>query len=78
MLLVPIFVSPMVLCFGYVVAMGPVGFYSLWAKELLGFSLPLIGSDLLAGVTSRIDLMLIGGIAFAIFAAFIGRAVLSA
>ncbi|MET0266025.1 MAG: iron ABC transporter permease [Duganella sp.] len=37
MLLVPIFVSPMVLCFGYVVAMGPVGFYSLWAKELLGF-----------------------------------------
>lgn len=33
------------------------------SKELLGFSLPLIGSDLLAGVTSRIDLMLIGGLA---------------
>jgi iron(III) transport system permease protein len=37
MLLVPIFVSPMVMGFGYVVAMGPVGFYSLWAKDLLGF-----------------------------------------
>src|SRR5471030_1773291 len=37
MLLVPIFVSPMVMGFGYVVSMGPVGFYSLWAKELLGF-----------------------------------------
>ncbi len=37
LLLVPIFVSPMVMGFGYVVSMGPVGFYSTWAKELLGF-----------------------------------------
>jgi hypothetical protein len=37
MLLVPIFVSPMVMGFGYVVAMGPVGFYSLWVKDILGF-----------------------------------------
>ena len=37
LLLVPIFVSPMVMGFGYVVAMGPVGFYSLWAKDILGF-----------------------------------------
>ena len=37
LLLVPIFVSPMVMGFGYVVAMGPVGFYSLWAKNILGF-----------------------------------------
>jgi iron(III) transport system permease protein len=36
MLLVPIFVSPMVMAFGYVVAMGPVGFYTLWAKQLTG------------------------------------------
>ncbi|MES2348755.1 MAG: iron ABC transporter permease [Pseudomonadota bacterium] len=36
MLLVPIFVSPMVMGFGYVVSMGPVGFYSLWAKDILG------------------------------------------
>ena len=36
-LLVPIFVSPMVMGFGYVVSMGPVGFYSVWAKDLLGF-----------------------------------------
>lgn len=36
LVLVPVFVSPMVLAFGYVVAMGPVGFYSLWAKTLLG------------------------------------------
>ena len=34
--LVPIFVSPMVLGFGYVVAAGPVGF-STWAQSLLGF-----------------------------------------
>jgi iron(III) transport system permease protein len=37
LLLVPIFVSPMVMGFGYVVSMGPVGFYSLWLKDFLGF-----------------------------------------
>ncbi|KVN41433.1 spermidine/putrescine ABC transporter permease [Burkholderia pyrrocinia] len=36
LLLTPVFVSPMVLAFGYVVAAGPVGFYSVWFKELLG------------------------------------------
>lgn len=36
LLLVPIFVSPMVMGFGYVVSMGPVGFYSLWAKDIIG------------------------------------------
>jgi iron(III) transport system permease protein len=36
LLLVPIFVSPMVMGFGYVVSMGPVGFYTLWVKELIG------------------------------------------
>jgi iron(III) transport system permease protein len=36
-LLVPIFVSPMVMGFGYVVSMGPVGFYSVWMKNLIGF-----------------------------------------
>ena len=36
LVLVPVFVSPMVLAFGYVVAMGPVGFYSLWAKQIFG------------------------------------------
>jgi len=36
MLLVPSFVSPMVLSFGYVVAAGPVGFYSVWATDLFG------------------------------------------
>jgi iron(III) transport system permease protein len=34
-LLVPIFVSPMVIGFGYVVAMGPVGFYTVWAQHAL-------------------------------------------
>lgn len=34
LLLTPVFVSPMVLAFGYVVAAGPVGFYSVWFKEL--------------------------------------------
>ena len=37
LLLVPIFVSPMVMGFGYVVAMGPVGFYSTWVKDIIGF-----------------------------------------
>jgi len=37
LILVPVFVSPMVLGFGYVVAAGPVGFLSLWAQNLLGF-----------------------------------------
>jgi iron(III) transport system permease protein len=36
LLLIPVFVSPMVLAFGYVVAAGPVGFYSVWAKALVG------------------------------------------
>ncbi|AQT52691.1 iron ABC transporter permease [Burkholderia orbicola] len=36
LLLTPVFVSPMVLAFGYVVAVGPVGFYSVWFKELFG------------------------------------------
>jgi iron(III) transport system permease protein len=35
-LLVPVFVSPMVMAFGYVVSMGPVGFYTLWVKDLIG------------------------------------------
>ena len=37
LILVPIFVSPMVLGFGYVVAAGPVGFLSQWAEALIGF-----------------------------------------
>ncbi|MDB5761942.1 MAG: spermidine/putrescine transporter permease [Herminiimonas sp.] len=36
LLLVPIFVSPMVIAFGYVVSMGPVGFYTLWVKQIIG------------------------------------------
>ena len=37
LILVPVFVSPMVLGFGYVVAAGPVGFFSTWAQNILGF-----------------------------------------
>ena len=36
LLLIPVFVSPMVLCFGYTVAVGPVGFFSLWVQKLVG------------------------------------------
>lgn len=36
LLLIPVFVSPMVLSFGYVVAAGPVGFYSVWFSSLFG------------------------------------------
>ncbi|CAM4265089.1 ABC transporter permease [Kerstersia similis] len=37
LILVPIFVSPMVLGFGYIVAAGPVGFFSVWTQNLIGF-----------------------------------------
>src|SRR3954471_1161759 len=55
LLLIPVFVSPMVLGFGYVVSAGPVGFYSVWAKELLG-GVPwnvysLTGIAVIAGLT---------------------------
>lgn len=55
LILVPVFVSPMVLGFGYVVAAGPVGFLSSWTQSLLGFvpwniySLPSI--VIIAGLT---------------------------
>jgi iron(III) transport system permease protein len=55
LILVPVFVSPMVLGFGYVVAAGPVGFFSSWAQSLFGFvpwniySLPSI--VIIAGLT---------------------------
>jgi iron(III) transport system permease protein len=52
---VPIFLSPIVLAFGYVVAVGPVGFFSLWTKALIGrvpWSLySLTGLVLIAGLT---------------------------
>lgn len=37
LILVPMLVSPIVLALGYVVAAGPVGFYSVLAKNLIGF-----------------------------------------
>lgn len=37
LILVPIFVSPMVLGFGYIVSVGPVGFVSVWMTEIFGF-----------------------------------------
>ena len=55
LLLVPSFVSPMVLSFGYVVAAGPVGFYSVLATNLFGgipwglYSLPAMA--VIAGLT---------------------------
>jgi iron(III) transport system permease protein len=55
LLLIPVFVSPMVLGFGYVVSAGPVGFYSVWAKDLLGFVpwnvYSLTGIAIIAGLT---------------------------
>ena len=55
LLLIPVFVSPMVLGFGYVVSAGPVGFYSAWAKQLFG-GVPwnvysLAGIAVIAGLT---------------------------
>ena len=37
LLLVPIFVSAVVVAFGYVVAAGPVGILSTWVKDAIGF-----------------------------------------
>jgi iron(III) transport system permease protein len=36
LLLVPVFVSPVVLALGYIVSAGPVGFFTLWWKGLFG------------------------------------------
>lgn len=36
LLLIPVFVSPMILCFGYTVSVGPVGFISNWAQMIFG------------------------------------------
>jgi iron(III) transport system permease protein len=55
LLLVPIFLSAVVVAFGYVVALGPVGFFSLWFKAIFGaipwniYSLP--GLVAIAGLT---------------------------
>src|SRR5205085_8087775 len=38
LILVPSFVSPMVLSFGFVVAAGPVGFYTVWFQDAFGFA----------------------------------------
>jgi iron(III) transport system permease protein len=55
LLLVPVFVSPMVLAFGYVVAAGPVGFYSVAVNHVLGFVpwnvYSLTGIAIIAGLT---------------------------
>ena len=54
-ILVPSFVSPMVLSFGYVVAAGPVGFYSVWATDVFGAApwglYSLTGMAVIAGLT---------------------------
>ena len=55
MLLVPSFVSPMVLSFGYVVAAGPVGFYTIWSRDLFGGApwniYSVLGMTVIAGLT---------------------------
>ena len=55
LLLVPSFVSPMVLSFGYVVAAGPVGFYTIWTRDLVGAApwniYSILGMTVIAGLT---------------------------
>jgi iron(III) transport system permease protein len=55
LLLIPIFLSPVVLAFGYVVAVGPVGFFTVLSKDLFGgapWNLYTIGSiTVIAGLT---------------------------
>jgi len=54
-ILVPSFVSPMVLSFGYVVAAGPVGFYTVWAQDLFGVApwgiYSVLAMTVIAGLT---------------------------
>ena len=57
LLLIPLFVSPVVLAFGYVIAGGPVGFFSIWAKQLFGF-IPW-------NIYSVLGLIVIGGLTHA-------------
>lgn len=53
--LIPIFLSPVVIAFGYVVAAGPVGFFTLWAKQVVGAApwniYTLLSLTLIAGFT---------------------------
>ena len=55
LILVPSFVSPMVLSFGFVVAAGPVGFYTVWAQELFGVApwgiYSIMAMTVIAGLT---------------------------
>lgn len=55
MVLVPIFLSSIVLAFGYTVSLGPSGFASLWVQERLGFVpwnvYSLFGITVLCGLT---------------------------
>ncbi len=55
LILVPSFVSPMVLSFGFVVAAGPVGFYTVWAQDLFGVApwgiYSLAAMTVIAGLT---------------------------
>ncbi|HXF80292.1 MAG TPA: iron ABC transporter permease [Usitatibacter sp.] len=54
-ILVPSFVSPMVLSFGFVVAAGPVGFYTVWAQDLFGVApwgiYSVLAMTVIAGLT---------------------------
>jgi iron(III) transport system permease protein len=55
LILVPSFVSPMVLSFGFVVAAGPVGFYTVWAQDLFGVApwgiYSILAMTVIAGLT---------------------------
>jgi iron(III) transport system permease protein len=55
LILIPIFVSAVVIAFGYVVAIGPVGIFSTLAKDILGFVpwnlYSLLALILIAGLT---------------------------
>ena len=55
LILVPSFVSPMVLSFGYVVAAGPVGFFTVWTQDTFGVApwgiYSLAAMSVIAGLT---------------------------
>ncbi|KEQ03691.1 ABC transporter permease [Pseudorhizobium pelagicum] len=53
-MLAPMLTSPVVLAFGYLIAAGPVGFYSIWTRQLIG-TVPW-------NIYSPISIAIIGGL----------------
>ncbi|EJF89308.1 ABC transporter permease [Bartonella tamiae] len=57
LVLVPMFISSIVLAFGYTISMGPSGFLSIWARNILGFipwNINSVGGIILVAALSHV------------------------